>query len=258
MLLETSGVPYDAHFLGDVLERPELQDYRVYVFANTRYLTDAERAGIREKLQRDGRTLVFLADTGYIGPGGLSVEALSDLVGMTVRTDDAYARAPAFVDVAHAFTEGVLPFHGMSEMLMAMMTQSGQSSFTGRPQRFVVDDPDAQPLAHYDDGVVAMATRDLGDWRSVYLGVPNSLGAGMLANIAREAGAFVLGGAGHATQVTGSFVSLHARSTGPCTLNLPPGATGVISLETGDEVPVTDGHVTLDVSAQETYWLLMQ
>ncbi len=258
MLLDTAGVPWDAHFLRDVLEREELQRYRVYVFANARYLTGAERAAIRERLQGGGRWLVFLADTGYISADGLSAEALSDLAGMTVRTDDAYARAPAFVDVRHTLTTGVPPFQGMSELLMAMMTQTGQSSFTGRPQRFWVEDTRATPLAHYEDGRVAMAARDLGEWTSVYLGVPNSLGAEMLANIAGAAGAFVLGGEGHGTHMSGNFISLHARSTGRTTLNLPPGATRAIDLETGESLPVADGQVTLDVSAQETYWLLLR
>lgn len=258
MLLETSGVPYDAHFLSDVLEREELQGYRVYLFANTRYLTDAERQGIREKLQGGGRTLVFLADTGYVGESGPSAEALSELVGMAVRTDGAYVRAPVFVDVDEPLTAGVLPFQGMSELLVSIMTQSGQSSFTGRPQRFWVDDERASALAHYEDGLVAMATRDRGDWTSVYLGVPNSLGAGMMRNIAQQAGAFILGGAGHAMPMAGNFISLHARSTGSTTLTLPPGATKVTDLATGQALTVSDGQVTLDVRAQETYWLLVE
>ncbi|MGM0491305.1 MAG: beta-galactosidase [Armatimonadota bacterium] len=258
MLLDTSGVAYDSHFLGDVLEHEELQDYRVYIFANTRMLTEAERAAIGERLAGGGRWLVFLADSGYVTETGPSVEALSDLVGMTIATDGDYARAPAFVDVAHPLTEGVLPFQGMSELLVSIMTQTGASSFTGRPQRFRVEDNDATALAHYEDGSVAMAVRDRGDWTSAYLGAPNSLGAGMLRNIAEQAGAFVLGAEGHDTQMSDRLISLHARRTGPTRLNMPDGVERVTVLPGEDVVAVEDGSVTLETTAQETYWLLME
>lgn len=239
MLLDTSGVPYDSHFLRDILEREELQDYRVYIFANTRYLSEQERDAIRTALMGGDRWLIFLADTGYITDTGPSTEALSEFVGMSIVTDGGYARAPAFVDVAHALTERVLPFQGMSELLVSIMTQTGASSFTGRPQRFSIEDDAATALAHYEDGAVAMATRSTDGWTSVYSGVPNSLGAGMIRNIAQQAGAYVLGAEGHETHMSGRLVSLHARGTGPTTLRLPDGS-----------------ERTLDVKAQETYWVM--
>ncbi len=238
MLLDTSGVPYDSYFLSDILANEELQDYRVYIFANTRYLSEQERAAIRETLMGGDRVLVFLADSGYITDAGPSAEALSEFVGMAVTSDGGYSRAPAFVDVQHTLTQDVQPLQGMSEFLVGLMTQSGASSFTGRPQRFDVVDPAAIALGHYDDGAVAMATRNLGGWTSVYLGVPNSLDGAMLRNIADEAGAYVLGAEGHETHMSGRMVSLHARKTGPTTLRLPDGT-----------------ERTLDVNAQETYWI---
>lgn len=258
MLLDTGGVPYASHFLSDVLAREELQDYRVYIFANTRMLTQEERAGIREHLMGDDRWLVFLGDSGYITEEGPSVEALSEFVGITVATEGDYARAPAFVDVEHPLTEDVLPFQGMSELQMSIMSQHGASSFVGRPQRFRVTDDAATALAHYEDRAVAMAVRDRGDWTSVYLGVPNSLGAGMLRNIAQEAGAFILGGEGHETHMSGRFISLHARSTGQTSLNLPPGVERVTLLPGEQTLPVRNGSITLQTVAQETYWLLLQ
>jgi len=258
MLLDTGGVPYDSHFLRDILEREALQDYRVYIFANTRFLSEAERAGIRETLMGGDRWLVFLGDSGYITEDGPSVHALSDLVGMTVESGADYARAPAFVDVDHPLTAAVQPFQGMSELLMSIMSQRGASSFTGRPQRFRVEDGDATPLAHYDDGAVAMAARKMDGWTSVYLGVPNSLGAGMLRNIAERAGAFVLGAQGHETHMNGRLISLHARLTGPTPLNLPPGVERVRVLPGGEALQPQDRSVTLATTAQETYWLLLE
>jgi len=60
----------------------------------------------------------------------------------------------------------------------------------------------------------------------------------MLRNIAEHAGAYVLGGAGHETHMSGRLISLHARGTGPVRLTLPDGSERVV-----------------DVKAQETYWV---
>ena len=47
------GAPIDLYFHND-MKNPKMPKYKLYVFANTYLLTDAERAEITEKLKRDG------------------------------------------------------------------------------------------------------------------------------------------------------------------------------------------------------------
>ncbi len=163
MELTTSGVPFATHLLDDVLATPSLQQARVYVFGQNVFLTDAQRAGIERLLKSDGRTLVFLHDTGYLDERGKSLEALSKLVGMTVGTEEKYARLTALMESEPAaWTAGTRPFCGLSELLMAAMNLTGSSSFSGRYQPFWIDDPQATVLARYaEDGRAAIAVKKL-------------------------------------------------------------------------------------------------
>ena len=48
MQMEMSGVPYDLHDLHDVMNREELQDYKMYVFLHTAELSRVERRKIEK------------------------------------------------------------------------------------------------------------------------------------------------------------------------------------------------------------------
>ena len=255
MALEQSGVPYDLHYLPDVLGRPELQKYRVYVFMQTRYLTDAERAQIRSKLLGGNRTIVWLQDAGYLGERGKSVEGMSELFGMKVATEETYARHTPVVTAPPLLKAGVKPAIGLNEMLMMIMIPEGQSSFTTREQPFWIADNTATPLATYDEnGRVAAAMKKLPNWTSVYLAGANSLTGDLLNYLAREAKAYTCGPAGQSINMSGSFVSLHGLRSGSYPFRLPPGAKQMLEADTGRPLPIKNGVCNLNVTAQETYW----
>lgn len=256
MALEESGVPYDRHYLPDVLRRPELQSYRVYVFVQAPFLTAAERAGIKARLQRGDHTLIWVHDTGYLSEGGKSAEGMSALLGMTVKTEEKYARVTPIVDAASPVAREVQPVLGLNEMAMMIMTPTGQSSFATREQPFWIDDPQATPFAHYaETGQAAAARKTLPGWTSVYLAGSHSLTGDLLNVLARQGKAFTAGPAGQSINMSGQFVSLHGLRTGPYMLRLPPGTKRVVDIDTGKELPIRAGVVTLDVVAQRTYWL---
>ncbi|MEI6501153.1 MAG: beta-galactosidase, partial [Armatimonadota bacterium] len=255
MAFEQSGVPYDLQYLSDVLSRPELQQYKAYVFYQTRYLTKAERQGIRAKLQRGGKTLIFMHDDGYLSEQGKSVAAQSELVGMKVQTEERYARQTPLL-VPGPLTAGCQPFIGLTENLMQIMVQEGQSSFAARAQPFWIDDPSATPLARYaEDGRTAAAIKKLSGWTSVYVAAPSSLTGDLLNSLARQAGAYVVGPAGQSVAMNGQFLSLHALQSGSYTINLPPGVTRVTDVDNAKALPATKGQCRLSVVAQKTYWL---
>lgn len=258
MALEQSGVPYDRHYLPDVLARPELQQYKLYVFWQTRFLTDAERAQIRTKLQRGGKTIVWIQDPGYLGERGKSVAALSDLIGITARTEERYGRLTAVLDPA-ASLPGVRPVLSLNEMLMMIMTPTGPSSFAAREQPFWIEDDQATALARYaETGQVAAARKKLPGWTSIYLAAPSSLTGDLLNALARQAGAYVCGPAGQSVNLSGEFVSLHGLHSGDYPLRVPPGVKQVLDFDTQKILPLREGVCKLAVRAQETYWLELQ
>lgn len=255
MQLEISGVPFDSHYLDDILALPELQSYKVYVFVDARFLTAEQREGIAS-LKSDGRTLVFVSDSGYISEGGKSVETMRELTGIGVATEEKYDRWTAQLVAGQPLTDGALTFQGMAELMFSMMRQEGSISFTARPQQFWVEDDEATVLATYaENGKTAMATRQMDGWTSVYLGPAGGLGAGMLNAIARQAGAYAVGAPGHEIYMNGKFVSLHALHAGEYTLNLPAGVTRAVDLGSGEALPVAGGRLTMTLECAKTYWL---
>lgn len=256
MMLESSGVPYDIHYLDDILGNDELRDYKVYIFPHESYISTEDREKVNQLLKKDGNVIVWQYGTGYVSDNGKSADNISDLVEIDVETKSEYARlTPQMENDAHPITEGVLPFQGMSEMFMNIFTFEGSSPFYSRYQPFWITDDEATTLATYDEnGNSAMALKEFDDWTSIYLAAPNSLGNDLLYNIAKEAGAYTIGEPGQSIHMNGNFVSLHGMKNGTYTLQLPEGKDRIIDPETGEIIADGVEEYTFDVKAQTTYW----
>ena len=281
MLLETSGVPYDIHYLADIIAEPSLQRYKIYIFHNHTFLSKTERAWIDKNLKKDQRALVWLYDSGYGTEGNLSGEALSDLVEMSVCAEEGYTRSVAVITGNDRLvggtkgTVGVPPFQGMAEALCAIFTTQGPSSLraghqahfgyrvvpgVSRYQRFWVKGGYDSVLARYiEDGKPAMTVKRFVDWTSIYIAAPNALAGEMLNNIAQETGAYCCGPAGMGElRMSGRFVSYHALVSGEYPFTLPVGATKVLNPETGDVLVEGSRSYTIVARAQETHWLFIE
>jgi hypothetical protein len=260
MMLESSGVPFETHYLNDVLNHPGLQNFKVYVFRQNAFITQEQRRKIKDKLLNKNRTIVWMNDAGYISENGKSAAAMSELIGMTIETEEKHARRNAIIsDAANPLTRNVLPLQGAGEMLLAIFNTNGNAtSFAARSQPFWISDASATALAKYQEtGQSAMAVRKMGDWTSIYLAAPQALGPQLLNNIARQAGAFVAGEVGQMLHMNGNFASLHGLKNGRYTLQLPFGKTRVLDAVSG-RVLASGREYSWPVQAQNTYWFLFE
>ena len=255
MDLKTSGVPYDEHYLDDILARPELQQYKVYLFPDAFRLTDEQRRLIAAKLQRGGRTLVWQYAPGFVADEGLSLPALSQMVGMGVRTEPGIARTMALA-VPAGLAAGLSPLPGMGEAYRAMHTLNEGPVPYLDVQRFWIDDPAAEVLARYADGKAAIGVRRIADWTSVYSAAPAGLDAGFLHNLARGAGAYVAAPVGPALEMNGNLISLHGVKGGRFPVTLPRRCT-VRDAFSGQVLGKDATQFTADVPAQQTRWYLL-
>ncbi len=281
MLLETAGVPFDIHYLMDIIAEPELQDYKIYIFHNNTYLTEAEREWINKNLKKDGKTIIWMYDTGYATDSGLSVDAMSKLTGMKIATEKGYQRARISIgqtDRLNGAAEGYLKvpeFQGMAEALCGIFSSEGKASLgtpyickwnymvlpgIARYQKFWVEDGYDSALGKYiEDGKVALAVKRFSDWTSIYIGAPNSLASEMMNNIANDAGAFRCGTAAMGeVRMSGRFVSYHALRNGKYELRLPPGAKKIIKPETGEVLAEDISFYIIDTKAQDTHWFFIE
>jgi hypothetical protein len=249
LALASSGVPFQRHYLKDILARPALQDFKVYVFLQNAFLSTTESAAIRTKLQVRGRTLVWVYNSGYISETGKSVAAMSDLVGIRLGTDETPARRTMLLDLP-----GVKPFCGGAEMYFTIF-----NSGTPGVQPFWVEDPSATPMAHYaETRQIAAARKKRAGWTSIYIGAAQGLSNDLLNRIAREAGAYVAGPPGQQITLNGEFASLHALRSASYTLRLPTGRKQVRDPDTGKVRSASGRTFTFPAQAQQTYWFLFQ
>lgn len=111
---------------------------------------------------------------------------------------------------------------------------------------------------YVETGQIAAARKEFKTWTSNYIGAAQSLSDDLLNAIARDAGAYVAGPAGHQINLNGEFASLHALRTGDYTLTLPPGRRRVMDADTGRQLWKDGRSFTFPVQAQPTYWFLFE
>lgn len=261
MMFESSGVPLEKHYLEDVLANPALQNFKVYIFQHLSSITQEQRRQIKEKLLNRNRTVVWMGDTGYISEAGKSVQAMSELIGMKIGTQEKYARLNAQIsDINSTLTRNVPPLQGTGEMLMEIFNSNkGPHSAAARYQPFWIEDNTATVFGKYHEtGQAAMATKRLPSWTSIYLAAPQALGPQLLHNIARQAGAAIAGDAGQALNINSNFASLHALKSGTYRLNLPTGKKRVLDALSGKVLSENKAIYSFPIEAQQTYWFLFE
>ena len=249
LALASSGVPFERHYLKDVIKRSDLQNFKVYIFLQNAFIGEDERRFIKDKLQNRKRTIVWVYNSGYISEAGKSIDAMSDLIGIRLACDEKLAHRTMIMD-----NRALKPFCGGAEMYFTI--------FNGRMpgvQTFRVVDSAASPIAHYaETGEIASATKEFKMWTSIYIGAAQGLSNDMMNYIARGAGAYIAGAPGDMINLNGEFASIHAMHTGDCTLTLPSGRRQLIDADTG-KILLKDGRqYTFPVQAQQTYWFLFK
>lgn len=256
--LRLAGVPFSAYFLDDVMANPDFQKHKVYIFLNAYCLDEAERAFIRGKLQRDGKTLVWSYAPGYLDASGASVEHITALTGMRTATADQPA-GHLCVPVAGAPLSENLPANmGVADVFQRRFSLGPDNTWKMKTRRFWIEDEQAVPIARYHDtGQTAVAVKRFPDWTSIYSAQAGGIDAELLHNIARAAGAYTLTRPGLVTDMNGNFISLHAFSGGTYRLRLPRRAT-VHDVMSGNILATDVEILDLEMTAQNSQWLLLK
>ena len=88
------GAPYDVILSGD-LGHPNLPEYKLYVFLNPTYFTEAERVAI-DRLKRGGKTLAWFYAPGYSTDDGLNLDALRAVCGINLKIKPNAVETPEY------------------------------------------------------------------------------------------------------------------------------------------------------------------
>lgn len=257
--MRTSGIAFDSIFLADLMANPEFQKYKVYIFMNTFHLNEKETQFIREKLQRDGKVLVWNYAPGFLSEKGISVDQVSALTGIkTVYNPEP--SSPLCEPIAGAaLSENLQPNLGLGDVYQRRFSLRKNNSWRMNMPRFWLNDEAASAVArYYDTGQTAVAMKRFPQWTSIYSAQLGGIDAELLHNIVREAGAYTLTDrSGLIVDMNGNFISLHAFKGGTYRLNLPKKST-VYDVMSGKTLAKDTDNFDLQIKAQSSMWLLLK
>lgn len=203
------GAPVGIYLLEDL---PKIPPARMYIFLDTFSLSDKQLASIKRFACRGGHVVVWMYAPGIVSGGTVSPERVQHVTGMALR--EAVA--------------------GDGNIVLANGNKFSAQHGRLDPS-FAVADDKAEPLARYASGdAVAVAARNMGDWTSVYSGVLQ-LPASLLRQLAIGAGVHIYANTNDVISAGNGFVSIHASTAGPKTLNLPQ-ESNVIDCTTGEKL----------------------
>lgn len=241
--LYRAGIAFDTVYLFD-LPRVNLARYKAVVFANTYRMDSAQRSFIREKVAAGNRHLIWFYAPGALTPEGASAEEIQKVTGISLRRCRS-------VNPLQLCVDRVLP---VGEIDLRMRYEDLYFMFPhldiGLPKRvlpvFAVDDPQAEPIAHYaHSSDVAIARKQHEGWTSWYCGMPLA-DADALNAIFRQAGAHIYCDSRDTLLVGAGLLLLHTKHGGNRTIRLsndrevtccvPPASSTFFDLETGETI----------------------
>ena len=221
------GAPYDV-FLTSDLERLAgeglLEPYKLFVFLNTPFLDARQRRIIADKITCAGHTVLWIGCAGLISETGFSVNNVSALTGIALADEGYGGRVRlAVTDFGDEITQNV-----------PRNLQFGTYEPTG-PLLWCVDkaarhlgEAYCMPALGKDwlwktgmlAGKTALAVKELGDWRSVWCGVPNP-SSSLLRGIARKAGVHIYLDTDDVVYANARLLAVHTRYAGTRSIALP-------------------------------------
>lgn len=238
------GAPINTYRVEDLdrlLDQPWSKQYRLVVMLDAFYLTEHQRSVIRDRLCRDGRTVLFCYACGLIGDDGWSAEAMGELTGFEFSVE-SFA-CPLRVNTWA--TGGWLTY--------------GDSEFTG-PSITAKARPGVEVLGDmvYPQGP-GLVRQVLDGWTSVWSGAL-IIPAAVLRSLAADAGVHLFGDCGDQVftfgrdhNPMGDHLAVHAGRSGYHRLRLTQAAalhdvfTGGPPLKTD-----ADGHLEINLTKGET------
>lgn len=210
---------------------------KAYVFDFAFNLSDAQIRAIRERLDREGSTAVWVYASGLIGPDGVDINRSILLTGIGLAIKDGSQGSKGF---------GLLRGQTWGAKI-APEIRPGGGYFAASPRLYVTDKK-AETLGKYmDDGLVSAARIQTGKHESVFLG-SMAVSPEVFMRVFEKAGAHVWTRDGSVIQTDGTFLMVHGGLAGLKPIYLKKGmkATaikGEIEKQEGNTifVPFKDG-----------------
>ncbi len=205
--LHRAGLPV-AHCLTDDVDK--LSACRLIIVSSSLAPSPEFRRKL-DALKSDNRVIVFLNGAGFLSDGAVNPEAIASFTGITVKRDTVPAKGP--------FT-----FQNSLDFCNLLQDKTfGTETYLQNPA-LLPNDPNAEVLARYTDGRIAIAARRYPQWTAVYA-AQVQLPAQFYRNLAVMAGTHCYIDTPDVVLANRSMLAVSVEKPGPRTIRLPRPAT---------------------------------
>jgi hypothetical protein len=228
--LSRLGAPVDFYFLGD-LARMDMPRYKCYLFLNAFSLDAAQRRLIKQAVEREGVTAIWLYAPGLLDPGDAATtpeSRMSALTGIRLRLKPE-RRVLAMHPVGdHPIVAGLPADKALGQWDFKIHCTFGV--FPDKPVDpgpvihspvVYADDSSAVALARFvDGGEVGCCVKRTGNHTGVWFGSP-AVSADLLRRGLKHAGVHIYDDSSDVAYMSANFLAVHAAHEPPQVVRFP-------------------------------------
>jgi len=206
-VLARAGIHYGIYLQSDLV-RKAFPEAKMYLFIDPIQIDSEVREAIRERLQRDGKTLVWLYAVALFDEKGYTPDGPRDVAGIAIKAQPWNSETGSIISNDR---------HPISERL-----RNKQVGIRERvnPSFYVLDEKAVVLGEYIQTGLPSIAVKDMGSWRSVFIG-ERQLSVDLLRGLCRFAGVHVWSQSSDVVRVAPPFLAVHSVGDGVVYLQLP-------------------------------------
>lgn len=206
-VLAKAGIHYGVYLQSDLV-RKAFPDAKLYLFLNPIQVDSEVREAIRERLQRDGKTLVWLYAVALYDENGYTPDGPRDVAGIAIKVQPWNSETGTVISNDR---------HPISERL-----RNKQVGVRERvnPSFYVLDEKVTVLGEYIQTGLPSIAVKDMDEWRSVFIG-ERLLNVELLRGLCRYAGVHVWSQSSDIVRVAPPLLAIHSIGDGTVHLQLP-------------------------------------
>ncbi|MCH8273986.1 MAG: hypothetical protein IH851_04280 [Armatimonadetes bacterium] len=211
-----AGVSAGFYLLSDLAHRTRFPEAKLYIFLNAWDIRPEVRASIKDRLQRDGKTLFWVYSAGLFESGRPALERVREVTGIAIRPQPLYSHSgTAILNRKHPLTEPI----EQSELSTAEQLE---------PSYFAIPEEGCTVLGEYiQTGLPSLVVREIASgndparaWRTVFLGEP-VITERIIQGLCNLAGVQIWNHNGDVVHLRPPFLAVHYSGSGHRIATLP-------------------------------------
>lgn len=250
--LNRIGQSYDVYLMSN-LAAGKVKGHKINIIFCSYQMTQAERDGIRQQLQKDGQIVVFLYANGVSDGKTNDIHLMEEITGIPLCYEVGWGNLNVEITAESTITAGLVG---------KQYGPQGAAGSFDQQNPLIYADTDRDPSLTVLGTLVGtdkpgLVIKDMGDWTSIYSASAN-LPYQLLRNlIGQQGGTFYSDNPNDIIWNNGSYVALHSTTAGTKTLHLD-GSYAVYDVFAGEFLSMDTDTVTYENRSGDTRLFRLQ